>query len=629
MDAATEQLLAQARAWRDADSEAETRGELTALIEGVERTEPSLNALQACFEPPLTFGTAGLRGLKGPGPAHMNHLLIQRVTAVITDVLRAEVPDAAERGVVVAYDARHGSKELAETAARTIAGAGLGVHVFDDYAPTPLAAFATLELEAAAGLVLTASHNPPAYLGYKVYWSNGAQLVSPIDQRIAQALNALPLNAEIPLAELGQARTHGNEMRAAYLKAISRPPHAKTPIKIAYSAMHGVGGALIKAALAHQGAVELHEVTEQAAPDGDFPTVNFPNPEEPGALDRLTKLATEINADIAIATDPDADRLAVAIPDDQGDWQVLMGDQTGALMGDYLLDAATRQPPADAHAPDPTNLFVINTVVSSKLLGRIAAYYGVQFEQTLTGFKWIWHRALQKEAMGERLVFAYEDAIGFCPTRRVRDKDGIAAAVVIAELARETKAAGLTLHQRLNQLYARYGLSVNRQVSIQLEGADAQKKMNAQLEAIRRNPPVTLAGLTVTRVHDYEAAESFRPDGTDREPIPLPSTNLVQLELVPPAPEEFSELSISTHGLDKFDNTATRRPVGQYYVSLRPSGTEPKLKIYLEYLGKPLDRADSKATTAENLYADAAAACAVLSQLAQEVFAVHIVDHCA
>ncbi len=346
----------------------------------------------------------------------------------------------AKRGVVIGYDARHGSKELAETAARTIAGAGLGVHVFDDYAPTPLAAFATLELEAAAGLVLTASHNPPEYLGYKVYWSNGAQLVSPIDQRIAQALNALPLNAEIPLAGPAQAtdqvegiadpntlfpywRLHGDEMREHYLKAIARPraPGADTDtgkLKIAYSAMHGVGGALVKAALANQGDIELHEVAEQAAPDGDFPTVNFPNPEEPGALDRLTQLAAEIDADIAIATDPDADRLAVAIPDQTGAWQVLMGDQTGALLADYLLAAATGPSEAQPSEPDPSRLFVINTVVSSKLLGRIAAHYGAQCEQTLTGFKWIWHRALQKAATGDRLVFAYEDAIGFCPTRR-------------------------------------------------------------------------------------------------------------------------------------------------------------------------------------------------------------------
>mgnify|MGYP000317625252 CR=1 FL=1 len=591
MDAETEQLLAQARAWRDADSDAETRGELTALIEAVEKAEPALGALQACFEPPLTFGTAGLRGLKGPGPAHMNHLLIQRVTAVIADVLRAEVPDAAERGVVVAYDARHGSKELAETAARTIAGAGLGVHVFDDYAPTPLAAFATLELEAAAGLVLTASHNPPEYLGYKVYWSNGAQLVSPIDQRIAQALNALPIETPIPVGEADGAdwQMHGDAMREAYLKAIARPRWVaqSSPLRIAYSAMHGVGGSLIKAALAHQGDIELHEVTEQAAPDGDFPTVNFPNPEEPGALDRLIGLAAQTNADVALATDPDADRLAVAIPDDQGEWQVLMGDQTGVLMADYLLGALSRTEDEARQNVSRHTPLVINTVVSSRLLERIADHYGAHCEQTLTGFKWIWHRALQKEATGERLVFAYEDAIGFCPTRRVRDKDGIASAVVMAELARETRAAGMTLYQRLNALYARFGLAVNRQRSIQLEGADGITRVEQILNALRTNPPTSVAGHTVIRVHDYAIAESFRPDGSDRQPIPLPATALVQLDM------------------------------GAVFVSIRPSGTEPKLKMYLEYLGEPVLGEAGTDTTVAALKAEAAWADTELAAVAE------------
>jgi phosphomannomutase len=569
-NAGSEALLQRALAWRDADPDPQTRSQLDGLIDQVSGTtavsgdtDPAMaaSALRACFEPPLTFGTAGLRGLAGPGPAHMNALLIQRVTAVIADVLIAEVPDAARRGVVIGYDARHGSCELAEAAARTIASMGIGVHTFDGYAPTPLAAFATLELEAAAGLVLTASHNPPAYLGYKVYWSNAAQIVSPLDKRIDRALAALPLDAAIPgeSVEAPYWQVHGNALWDRYLSAIARPGRDtshRERLKIAYSAMHGVGGELVKAALANQDGIELHEVAEQAEPDGDFPTVNFPNPEEPGALERLTERAAEVGADLALATDPDADRLAVAIPDAQGQWQVLMGDQTGALLADYLL--ATREE-ANGGAQGVERArpgFVVNTVVSSRLLGRIAAHYGVGFEQTLTGFKWIWHRALQREAAGEAFIFGYEDAIGYCPTRRVRDKDGIATAVVMAELTRATRAAGMTLHERLEGLYDRFGLAVTRQVSLKLEGDDALARMTSQLTRLRENPPDRLAGLRVDRVHDYIAAERFCPGKTGgREPIALPNTDLIQLEL------------------------------GPCLLSIRPSGTEPKLKIYLEYLG--------------------------------------------
>ena len=602
-------LLQRARAWRDADGDPATRAELDERIrrveggsgaEATEATEAEA-ALRGCFEPPLSFGTAGLRGLAGPGPAHMNALLIQRVTAVIADVLIAEVPDAVRRGVVIGYDARHGSQALAEAAARTVAGAGIGVHTFDGYSPTPLAAFATLELEAAAGLVLTASHNPPEYLGYKVYWSNAAQLVSPLDERIARALAALPLDARLPTAtpeQPGDApywQVHGDALRRRYLEAIARPRRASAgsaasagpaPLRIAYSAMHGVGGELLKTALANQGDIELHEVADQAAPDGDFPTVNFPNPEEPGALDRLTRLAATVEADLALATDPDADRLAVAIPDAAGDWQVLMGDQIGALMADYLLASRAADAERGDASPSPSPTagtkpagFVVNTVVSSRLLGRIAEHYGVGFEQTLTGFKWIWHRALQREAAGEQLIFAYEDAIGFCPTRRVRDKDGIAAAVVMAELARDTLATGRSLHQRLMGLYARFGVAVNRQVSLKLEGADAHERMTRQLAGLRACPPASLDDLPVRRVFDYAGAESFRPgeavpadaenpqatripsgsrrERLDAEPIALPNTDLIQLA---------------------FD---------ECLVSIRPSGTEPKLKVYLEYLGEP------------------------------------------
>ena len=574
-------LLDQARAWQSADPDPVTRDALGAILDGAILDTHTLDQLRACFEAPLEFGTAGLRGLAGPGPAHMNALLVQRVTAVMVDVLRAEVPDAGQRGVVIGYDARHGSKALADAAAAVIRAAGVTVHVFDDYAPTPLVAFAALDLDAAAAIVLTASHNPPEYLGYKLYWSDGVQIVPPIDHRIAEALKALPLSTQIPAEEIPDTHTsdthiHGEALKARYLEAILGPAKSETPTaaptaappkaapaKIVYTAMHGVAGELALRALKALNA-DTHSIEAQAQPDGNFPTVRFPNPEEPGAIDLALEKAKAIGADLVLANDPDGDRVAVAIPQPNGEWLTLMGDQTGLLLADFLLAEATSETPTSpSQTPtiSPDRLFVLNTVVSSRLLARIAEAYGVGHEQTLTGFKWLWHRALQREARGERFVFAYEDAIGFCPLRAVHDKDGIATIVALVRLIRDTHSKGDTLYDRLQALYLRYGLSITQHVSVSLSGAGATERMQTQLDDLRSNPPSAVAGLTLNALHDYAAAERRRPDGQVIEPIPLPTTNLIQLDLADP------------------DTSAT------YHVSVRPSGTEPKLKLYLEYLG--------------------------------------------
>ena len=578
-------LLDQARAWQSADPDPVTRDALGAILDGAILDTHTLDQLRACFEAPLEFGTAGLRGLAGPGPAHMNALLVQRVTAVMVDVLRAEVPDAGQRGVVIGYDARHGSKALADAAAAVIRAAGVTVHVFDDYAPTPLVAFAALDLDAAAAIVLTASHNPPEYLGYKLYWSDGVQIVPPIDHRIAEALKALPLSTQIPAEEIPDTHTsdthiHGEALKARYLEAILGPAKSETPTaapptaapaKIVYTAMHGVAGELALRALKALNA-DTHSIEAQAQPDGDFPTVRFPNPEEPGAIDLALEKAKAIGADLVLANDPDGDRVAVAIPQPNGEWLTLMGDQTGLLLADFLLAEATSETPTIS----PDRLFVLNTVVSSRLLARIAEAYGVGHEQTLTGFKWLWHRALQREARGERFVFAYEDAIGFCPLRAVHDKDGIATIVALVRLIRDTHSKGDTLYDRLQALYLRYGLSITQQVSVSLSGAGATERMQTQLDDLRSNPPSAVAGLTLNALHDYAAAERRRPDGQVIEPIPLPTTNLIQLDLADP------------------DTSAT------YHVSVRPSGTEPKLKLYLEYLG-PSGTQDAGAAKLEEI----------------------------
>ena len=532
-------LRARAERWAAEDPDPTTRAELTALLSSGDDA-----ALAECFGARLEFGTAGLRGALGPGPARMNRAVVRRVSAGLAARLRAE-PGAAARGVVVGRDARHKSDEFAEDAARVLAAAGLTVRRFPGVVPTPLVAFAVRHLDAAAGVQVTASHNPPADNGYKVYWSGGAQIVAPLDREISAAIDAVGEVGTIPLAPLDDERlglvpAEVREHYAAALLDLQLHPEARD-LRIVYTPLHGVAGEVVVDVLARAGFADVAVVRAQADPDPDFPTVAFPNPEEPGALDLAFALGGQRGADLVLANDPDGDRIAAAVPDGDG-WRALTGDEIGCLLADYLL----------SEGPQDAGRVVATTVVSSQLLGRIAAAHGAECVETLTGFKWLAPVAADAERRGRRFVLAYEQALGAMVGTAVRDKDGISAALVMAELAAWEKARGRSLLDRLDDLARRFGLHATAGRALRLEGAQGQQQVAATLARLRAAPPERIAGVEVAAVADHEAGTRRWRDGRE-EPLSTPPTPLLGYTLA-----DGSRLQ------------------------LRPSGTEPLLKLYLE-----------------------------------------------
>ncbi|MET8476485.1 phospho-sugar mutase [Streptomyces clavifer] len=507
-------LIARARTWLAEDPDPETREELAGLIDAGD-----LVALEDRFSGTLQFGTAGLRGEIGAGPMRMNRSVVIRAAAGLAAYLKAQGRTGGL--VVIGYDARYKSADFARDTAAVMTGAGLRAALLPRPLPTPVLAYAIRHLGAVAGVEVTASHNPPRDNGYKVYLGDGSQIVPPADAEIAAGIAAVgPLDG-VPRPESGW-EILGDEVLAAYLArtdAVLSPGSPRTA-RTVYTAMHGVGTSVLTAAFARAGFPEPVLVAEQADPDPAFPTVAFPNPEEPGAMDLAFATARRAAPDLVIANDPDADRCAVAVPDPSAaaGWRMLRGDEVGALLAAHLVSRGVKGVLAES-------------IVSSSLLARIAAKAGLGYEETLTGFKWI--------ARVEGLRYGYEEALGYCvDPEGVRDKDGITAALLVAELASVLKQKGRTLLDLLDDLAVEHGLHATDQLSVRVEDlsviADAMRRL-------RENPPAALAGLAVTSAEDLSR-------GT---------------ELLPP-----------TDGL-RYHLTGAR-------VIVRPSGTEPKLKCYLE-----------------------------------------------
>lgn len=506
-----DELIARATAWLAEDPDAETREELAKLVDAEDVTE-----LAARFAGTLQFGTAGLRGELGAGPMRMNRAVVIRAAAGLAAYLKAK--GRAGGLVVIGYDARHKSADFARDTAAVMTGAGLRAAVLPRPLPTPVLAYAIRHLGAVAGVEVTASHNPPRDNGYKVYLGDGSQIVPPADAEIAAEIDAVRALADVPRPESGWEILDESVLEAYLARtdavlADGSPRTART----VYTPMHGVGKEVLLAAFARAGFPEPVLVAEQAEPDPDFPTVAFPNPEEPGAMDLAFAQARASAPDIIVANDPDADRCAVAVPAG-GDWRMLRGDEVGALLAEHLVRRGARGTFAES-------------IVSSSLLGRIAEGAGLPYEETLTGFKWI--------ARVDGLRYGYEEALGYCvDPEGVRDKDGITAALLITELASELKEQGRTLLDLLDDLAVAHGLHATDQLSVRVEDlsviADAMRRL-------REQPPTGLAGLAITKAEDLT-------EGT---------------ELLPP-----------TDGL--------RYTLDGARVIVRPSGTEPKLKCYLE-----------------------------------------------
>lgn len=545
------ELLLRVRAYAGQDVDDGDRATILDLAGAAESGDSkALADLQDRFSGPLSFGTAGLRGILGAGETRMNRSVVTRTTYGLVKHMIDAVPDAKTRGLVIGRDGRHGSAEFQRDAAEVCAALGVKVHWLPGTSPTPLVAFGVLHLKAAAGVMVTASHNPPAYNGYKVYWHNGAQINTPTDGHIADAIQVAPPANVVPRQPLDAARTAGLVVDATfepdYLEALaghSRLPDAPVgDLVVAYSAMHGVGEAILRKAFAARGLSQLHTVAEQAEPDGDFPTVSFPNPEEPGALDLVQALAVKTGADIVLVNDPDADRLGVAVPDADGQFSALSGNEIGVLLADHVMREG-------GHAPD-SGLFV-TTLVSSQLLAKMASDRGFRYAETLTGFKWIANEGLRLEAQeGLQFAFGYEEALGYTVGQVVRDKDGIGAALVMAELAAALKAEGQTLRTRLEQIRRDHGFFVGRAKSVTLPGREGR----AQIEAAMRH-------LRACAIGDVPEAESLWDLSTQTrtysdgrtEPVARGSGDVLVFELK-----------------------------GGGRACVRPSGTEPKVKLYLE-----------------------------------------------
>jgi phosphomannomutase len=503
-----------ARAWLAEDPDPDTRAELKSLLDSGDTA-----GLTDRFGARLEFGTAGLRGALGAGPNRMNRVVVTRAAAGLSAYLAAR----GGKSVVIGYDARHKSDVFARDTAEVVTGAGMRASVLPRPLPTPVLAFAIRHLGADAGVMVTASHNPPQDNGSKVYLGDGSQIVSPADAEISAAIDAVGPLSTVPRSDDWQ--TLDDAVLEAYLDRVAGLVDAASPrdLRIAYTPLHGVGRDVVLAAFDRAGFPAPAVVERQADPDPEFSTVTFPNPEEPGAIDLALATAAETDADIVLANDPDADRCAVAVPDPDAaaGWRMLRGDEVGALLATPLV----RRDPA------LSGTFAAS-IVSSSLLGRIAAAHGLGYEETLTGFKWI--------SRVEGLRFGYEEALGYCvDPAAVRDKDGISAALLVAELAATLKAEGRSLTDLLDDIAREHGLHATDQLSARFEDlAD----IDAAMARLREHPPGTLGGRPV------ESAE---------------------------------DLGAGTGGLPPTDGLRYRLAGGGRVV-VRPSGTEPKLKAYLE-----------------------------------------------
>jgi phosphomannomutase len=513
------QLRDAAEQWLAEDPDPDTRAELSAILHAGD-----VGAVRDRFGSRLEFGTAGLRGTLGAGPNRMNRAVVQRAAAGLAEYLRGRRGTA----VVVGYDARHKSDVFATDSAAVFAGYGLRAMVLPHALPTPVLAFAVRHCTTNAGVMVTASHNPPQDNGYKVYLGDGAQIVPPADALISAEIAAVGALSAIPRASTWETLddTIVDEYVSRVVALPLVPAVRERDLRIVYTPLHGVGRDVMVQVFAAAGFESVEVVAAQGAPDPDFPTVSFPNPEEPGAIDLAVAAARASSADIVIANDPDADRCAVAVPDADGRWRMLRGDEVGALLADFMLRNGIRGRYA-------------TTIVSSSLLSAMAARHGVPYSETLTGFKWI-------VKAGDDLVFGYEEALGYCvaPTL-VRDKDGMSAALVVALLAAQLRAAGSSLLQRLDEIAREYGLYSTDQLSVRV---DDVRLIADAVERLRREAPASLGGLKVVSAEDLSTGVGGLPP---------------------------------TEGLRyRLDGS----PLGhaEARVVVRPSGTEPKLKSYLE-----------------------------------------------
>jgi len=539
-----EAIMQRAKAWISGNFDENTKQEITRL----EKENP--NELADAFYRNLEFGTGGLRGIMGIGTNRINRYTIGMATQGFANYLKQTYPGGTIR-VAIAHDSRNNSRAFAEITANVMAANDIKVFLFEALRPTPELSFAIRHLGCQGGVVCTASHNPKEYNGYKAYWNDGGQLVPPHDKNVIKEVEKISSVDEVKWGG-GEANINliGAAMDEAYIemvKSLSVHPEVITrqhDLKIVYTPIHGTGIMLVPQVLSRFGFTNVTIVDEQAKPDGNFPTVVYPNPEESEAMSIGLKKAKELDADILLGTDPDADRVGIAIKDKQGNWVLMNGNQTAVLAFNYMIEA--RKAKGIAHSND----FVVKTIVTTDMIDRFAEANGVKCYNVLTGFKWIAELIKEKES-SENYVIGGEESYGLMIGSQLRDKDAVSAVALLCEMAAYEKDKGKTLYEKLIDLYVQYGYYKEHLISITKKGMNGQKEIAEMMENYRNNPPKTINGSPVVQLLDYELKKGLNPQTGEEWDIKLPKSNVLQFILA--------------------DGSK---------ISARPSGTEPKIKFY-------------------------------------------------
>lgn len=544
----------------------DTKKELESLKENEKEIEDR-------FYRDLEFGTGGLRGIIGAGTNRINRYTVAKATQGLANYIKKEGEEAVAKGVVIAYDSRRKSEEFATEAALVLNANGIKAYIFKELMPTPILSFSVRHLNATAGIVITASHNPPEYNGYKVYWNDGGQIPPDRAEEIIEEIKAVDGFEKVQTMsmdaakEKGLLRFLGEEILKEYLDRVEDLCIDKKMIqdmgrelKIIYTPLHGSGNKPVRRILKQIGFENVSVVPEQEGPDPDFSTVEYPNPEESAAFNLAIAMAKRDGADLIIGTDPDCDRVGVVAKDTHGEYIVLTGNQVGALLVDYILSALDRQ------GKLPANGKVIKTIVTSEMGRKIASSYGIETIDTLTGFKFIGEKIKEFEEKGDRVfLFGYEESYGYLAGNFVRDKDGVIASMLICEMAAHYKAKGMGLYEGLVELWKKYGCYMEALESIKMEGKEGMEKIQDMMDSFRNNPPAEVAGYQVVVTSDYrERVSRFLKE--DRiMAIDLPKSNVLRYTL-----EDDS------------------------WFCIRPSGTEPKVKLYFSVIGEYLEDAEKK-----------------------------------
>ena len=524
------------------------------------------------FYKDLEFGTGGLRGIIGAGTNRMNKYTVGKATQGLSNYILKNNPEGKAMGVALAYDSRNMSSEFAEMSALVLNANGIKAYIFDELRPTPELSFAVRHLGCTAGIVVTASHNPPEYNGYKVYWADGAQVVAPKDEGIISEVNSITDFSAIKMMDKAEAVKNGlfnvvgKEIDDAFVENIKkqavRPEEVikAKDMKIVYTPLHGAGNKNVRRVLAEVGFENVYVVPEQEKPDGTFPTVGYPNPEDPKAFTLAIKLAQEKQADIIIGTDPDSDRIGVVVKDNNGNYDILTGNMTGALLTEYVLGGRKEK------GTLPENAAMVKTIVTTEMVRAIAENYGVKLFDVLTGFKFIGEKIKQfEEDHSYSYVFGFEESYGCLSGTYARDKDAVGASMLVCEMAAYYKNKGMTLYDGLMELYNKYGFYKEGVKSVTLKGVDGAEQIQKIMEYLRNNVPSDFAGNKVIWAKDYKTGVFKNLLTGETEASTLPKSNVLYYNL---------------------DDRA--------WLCVRPSGTEPKIKFYMGVKADSLEKAVEK-----------------------------------